>query len=230
VENGFQVYFWIGEIYHVGPACRSLSCCVPRPEWLSWAAFLVATRVIITRYERALSEAATPVVWAQRRDSLHRTRISASAPSRLPVASHHRLLFAAEASIHHRCPSVPRHRASILRSAQRLVSVDERCSAGWAASMLELHLRRAASTSAKSNSDVANFSGDLQSPPSRRHSESSVTSRATDLLVDPALSYRPEPPHRAPWCWGPSSTMPHHASCVLPLAQRPTAPCTMRVL
>jgi hypothetical protein len=91
MENGFEVYFRIWEICRVGPACRSLSCCVPCPDWLSWATFPVSTHTIITRSERALSEAATPTVRGQCCCPRHHMRTSASAPPHLPVASHRRL-------------------------------------------------------------------------------------------------------------------------------------------
>jgi hypothetical protein len=81
----------------VGPACRSLSCCVSCPGWLSWATFPVSTRTIISRSKRALSEAATPVVRGQRRCLRHHTHTSTSAPSHLPVASHSRLPSTVEA-------------------------------------------------------------------------------------------------------------------------------------
>jgi hypothetical protein len=145
-----------------------------------------------------LSKVATHALRAQRRYPCHRTRTSASAPPRLPVASRHGLPSAAEAALSRRCPSAPCRHATILRSAQRLVSTDERRSTGRAASTLELHLRRAASAPAKPNSNAASFFGELQLPPSRRHSKSPVTSRAVGLLVYPTLSCQLEPPHRAP--------------------------------
>jgi hypothetical protein len=182
----------------VGPACQSLSCCVSRLDWLSWEVFPVTTRVIITRSEQALSEAATPAVRVQRCCPCHRTCTSASAPSCLPIASRCRLPSTAKAVVRRRCPSAPCPRGTILHSAQCLVSADEHYSTARATSTLELHLRCASSTPAKPNFDAAGFSGELLSPPSRRHSESPVTSRAAGLLVHPALSYRPEPPHRAP--------------------------------
>jgi hypothetical protein len=85
-------------------------------------------------------------------------------------------------------------RATIFRSAQRLVSADERRPTGRDASTLELHLHHATSALAKLSSDTVDFSGELQSPPSCRHFESPVTSRAAGLLVHPTLSCRPEPP------------------------------------
>jgi hypothetical protein len=105
-----------------------------------------------------------------------------------PLTSHHRLSSAAEATVRRRCLSVPRRHATILPLAQCLISADKRSSAGRAASMLDLHLCRAASTPATPNSDAAGFFGELQSPPSRRSSESPVTSRAAGLLMHPALS------------------------------------------
>jgi hypothetical protein len=73
------------------------------------------------------------------------------------------------------------HATSFLRSVQCHVSTDERCSAGRAASTLELHRHRVVCAPAELRSDAAGFSGELQSPPSRRHSEPPVTSRAAGL-------------------------------------------------
>jgi hypothetical protein len=83
------------------PTGRSPCRRTPRSDWLAWAvpqtrrykAYLAAPAF---KADYALSEAATPVVRAQRHCPRHRTRTTASA-SRLPVASHRLLPSAGEA-------------------------------------------------------------------------------------------------------------------------------------
>jgi hypothetical protein len=110
-------------------------------------------------------------------------------------------LSAAPLPVHLRlCSSAPpRHRPTIFRSAQRLVSADERHPAGRPTSALELHLRRAASALAKPSSDAAGFSGELQSPSSCWPS-SSLTDTTTRLSPTHRPSPTLEPPPSTTGC------------------------------